>query len=153
MMKKRMAAAMAALGILVLLLAPASYAGHGGPACHIGPECISAPAVELNDGDVWVVEETTRLSKLTLAEGAAITAPEGYSLTLTVNGVETGGVLVDTYAVDTEIAPGTYWGCVVLTVAEENIVEFSPMGPPGAPVEIVEFPFRQALYLDEDGVV
>jgi hypothetical protein len=153
MMKKRIVTALAALGILVLLLAPLSYAGQGGPPCHIGPKCVSAPAVELNDGDVWVVEETTRLSKLTLAEGATITAPEGYSLTLTVNGVETGSVLVDTYAVDTEIAPGTYRGCVVLTVAEENIVTYSPPGPPGAPVESVEFPFRQALYLDEDGVV
>jgi hypothetical protein len=118
---------------------------------------------------VWVVEETTRLSNLTLAEEATITALDGYSLTLTVNGVETGSVLVDTYAVDTEIAPGTYQGCVVLTVAEENIVEFSPPGPPGppppgpppplsqsalgAPGDIVEFPFRQALYLDDTGVV
>jgi hypothetical protein len=118
---------------------------------------------------VWVVEETTRLSNLTLAEEATITALDGYSLTLTVNGVETGSVLVDTYAVDTKIAPGTYQGCVVLTVAEENIVEFSPPGPPGppppgpppplsqsalgAPGDIVEFPFRQALYLDDTGVV
>jgi hypothetical protein len=153
MMKKRIVTTLAALGIIVFLLAPLSYAKQKGPRCYFGPECFSAPAVELNDGDVWVVEETSRLSKLTLAEGAAITAPEGYSLTLTVNGVETGGVLVDTSSVDTKIAAGTYQGCVVLTVAEENIVEFSPMGPPGAPVEIVAFPFRQALYLDEDGVV
>jgi hypothetical protein len=153
MMKKRIVTALTALGILVFLLAPLSLAGQKGPGWYFGHRCFFAPSVQLDDGDVWLVEETTRLSKLTLAEGAVIMAPEGYSLTLTVNGVETGSVLVDTYTVDTEIAPGTYRGCVVLTVAEENIVEFSPMGPPGAPVETVEFPFRQALYLDEDGVV
>jgi hypothetical protein len=151
MMKKRIAAVLAALGILVFFLAPFSLAGQGKPCCHTGPGCFSAPAVQLDDGDVWVVEETTRLSKLTLAEGAAITAPEGNSLTLTVNGVETGGVLVDTYAVETIIAPGTYRGCVVLTVAEENIVTYAPAGPPGTPT--VDFPFRQALYLGEEGVV
>jgi hypothetical protein len=161
MMKRRFVTALAALSVLVLLWAPFSYAGQRGPRCNIDCKCLSAPAVQLNDGDVWVVEETTRLSKLTLAEGARITVPEGYGLTLTVNGVETGSVLVDTPPDGppippqgiTEIAPGTYQGCVVLTVAEENIVEFAPMGPSGAPVEIVTFPFRQALYLDEDGVV
>lgn len=150
-MKKRIVTALAALGILVFLLAPLSLAGQGGSRRHIGPECFSADAVQLNDGDVWVVAETTRLSKLALAEGAVITAPEGYSLSLTVNGVETGSVLVDTEAVEIEIAPGTYRGCVVLTVAEENIVTYAPAGPPGTPT--VDFPFRQALYLDEEGVV
>jgi hypothetical protein len=116
-----------------------------------------------------VVEETTRLSKLTLADDATITAPEGYSLTLTVNGVESGSVLVDTHAVDTKIAPGTYRGCLVLTVTEQNIVEFSPPGPPDtlppgpfppippetrkAAGDTVGFPFRQAIYLDETGIV
>jgi hypothetical protein len=156
----------AALGISVYFLVPLSHAWQGGPPRPIGGECLRAPAVQLNSGDVWVVEETTRLSNLTLADNASITTLNGYSLTLTVNGVETGSVLVDTYAVETEIVPGTYRGCVVLTVAEENIVALSPPGPPGppppnppplnslgAPGEPVEFPFRQALYLDDTGVV
>lgn len=88
-----------------------------------------------------------------LAEGATITAPAGYSLSLTVNGVETGSQLVTTAGVKTEIAPGTYIGNIVLTVTEENLVDYAPMGPPGMPAPHVLFPFRQALYLDETGVV
>jgi hypothetical protein len=152
-MKQSIRAALILLGILVLLLASLSYAGQSAGRYHFGPECASAPVVKLNKGDEWVVQKTTRLFKLTLAEGAAISAPEGSSLTLTVNGMETGSVATDTYSVNTEIAPDTYRGAVVLTVAEENIIPFSPMGPPEAPVESVAFPFRQALYLDQTGIV
>jgi hypothetical protein len=120
-------------------------------------------------GETWVVDQTTRLSKLTVAEGGIITAPGGYSVTLTVNGVETGGRLVTTKGVDARIAPGTYQGNVVLTVTEENLVKYEQAGggpPPGAaavvaqqdpppppPAEPLFFPFRQALYVDETGVV
>ncbi|MGD8835786.1 MAG: hypothetical protein PVJ84_11435 [Desulfobacteraceae bacterium] len=146
MMKRRVITVLAVLSLLVLLLTPFSFAGHRGH----GDICLSAPAVQLNAGDVWVVEETTRLSTLTLAVGAKVTVPEGYSLTLTVNGVETGSVLAEIDSVDTEIAPGSYWGCVVLTVTEENPVEFVPPGPPGPSII---YPFRQAIYLDETGIV
>jgi hypothetical protein len=151
--RKKVGLVLAVLWTIALLLTTHVNAAQQ-QSCNFKPKaCPEAFSVGLEAGDVWVVEETTRLCKLALAEGAAITAPEGYSLTLTVNGVETGSLLAETSSVDTEIAPGTYRGRVVLTVAEENIVEFSPMGPPGVPVEIVEFPFRQALYLDEDGIV
>jgi hypothetical protein len=153
MMKRRFVTALAALSIVMLLLVPCADAGQKGKFGHSSYKCYRAPVKQVDAGEIWALEETTRLSKLILEEGGAITVPEGYSLSLTVNGVETGSVLVSTDAVETEIAPGIYRGCVVLTVAEENIVEFSPMGPPGAPVEIVEFPFRQAIYLDETGVV
>ena len=36
---------------------------------------------------VWMVKESQALSRLTIAEGASIAAPEGKYLTLTVNGV------------------------------------------------------------------
>lgn len=55
---------------------------------------------------VQLVEETTTLSKLTLKEGAKLTAPEGKFVQLTVDGV------------GRQQAPGTYQGEVVLTVAE-----------------------------------
>lgn len=55
---------------------------------------------------VQLVEETTALSKLTLKEGAKLTAPEGKFVQLTVDGV------------GRQQAPGTYQGEVVLTVAE-----------------------------------
>jgi hypothetical protein len=62
----------------------------------------------------WVVQETTALRELTIAEGASVAAPEGKALTLTVNG--TG----------TTIAPGTYKGDIVLSVSD-----FYPMAPSG----------------------
>ena len=83
-------------------------------------------------GSSWEVTETANLDKLTIAEGAAITAPKGYSVTMTVDGVETG------------IKPGIYKGKIVITKTEENLVKFS---------DTMIHPFRQALYLDEKGVV
>jgi hypothetical protein len=116
-----------------------------------------------------VIPATTKLCGLVLADGVSITAPEGYSLTLTVNGVETGGKLVTTAGTETKITgPASYLGNIVLTVAEANPVEYSQGGggpPPGGegasqpnqepppPAEPTIFPFRQALYLDASGVV
>jgi hypothetical protein len=57
-------------------------------------------------GSAWVVARTTHLSTLTIEEGATLKAQEGYSLTLTVNGVEM------------PIAVGQFSGDIVLTAAE-----------------------------------
>lgn len=80
----------------------------------------------------WNITETTNLDKLTVELGGVITGPEGKSVTMTVDGVETG------------IVPGTYEGSIVLTLTDSNIVKFS---------DTLIHPFRQALYLDETGVV
>ena len=55
---------------------------------------------------VQLLEETTELRKLTLKEGAKLTAPEGKFVQLTVDGV------------GRELKAGTYYGDIVLTVAE-----------------------------------
>lgn len=55
---------------------------------------------------VWMVKESQALSRLTIAEGASIAAPEGKYLTLTVNGVTCTP------------RPGTYEGDVYLTVSD-----------------------------------
>lgn len=55
---------------------------------------------------VQLLEETTELCKLTLKEGAKLTAPEGKFVQLTVDGV------------GHELKAGTYYGDIVLTVAE-----------------------------------
>jgi hypothetical protein len=83
-------------------------------------------------GSSWEVAETTNLDKLTIANGAKITAPKGFSLTMTVDGIEK------------PIAAGTYKGKIVITKAEENLVKFS---------DTMIHPFRQALYIDASGVV
>jgi hypothetical protein len=94
-------------------------------------DAATAPSKSIASGLIWVVDKTTSLSSLTIADGAFIIAPEGYSVTLTVGGVETG------------IVPGTYKGDIVLTVSEANIVKYKEL----------RHPFRQALYLDKTGVV
>lgn len=54
----------------------------------------------------WTVDKTSYLSGLTLAEGATVSAPEGYVVTMTVDGQAT------------PIAAGGYQGNIVLQVAE-----------------------------------
>jgi hypothetical protein len=121
-----------------------------------------------------IVSVTTQLSKLTIEDNAALTAPDGYSLTLTVNGVETGQVLKTWSGVDYKFAPGSYQGDIVLTVAKTNDIASMSMaglmssnaaaGAPGAASggsagaggsggeSPAIYSFRQALYLDKDGI-
>jgi hypothetical protein len=110
-------------------------------ACRVNVS--TSPSITVAAGQTLVVAQTTRVRALTIASGGTITVPAGYSLTLTVNGVETGGVLTQTGGTETRIAPGTYRGDVVLTVTEANPV----------PWQALTFPFRQALYVDATGVV
>jgi hypothetical protein len=93
-------------------------------------------------GESLTVSTTTRLSRLTIASGGSLAAPDGYNLSLTVDGVETGQLLTATGGTVTKIKPGVYRGDVVLTVALANPVAFGSL----------TFPFRQALYVDGDGV-
>ena len=60
--------------------------------------------VSLTNGSNWTVTDTSYLTRLEIAADAAIKAPDGYRVTMKVNGVET------------EIRPGTYKGNIVLTV-------------------------------------
>ncbi|MEU6374952.1 hypothetical protein [Streptomyces sp. NPDC046909] len=102
--------------------------------------------ITVASGQTLELTATTTATRLTIAEGGFITVPDGYSLTLTVNGVETGSelaALTDGYGgVATAIAAGTYRGTIVLTVAEANDLTYSTL----------TLPFRQALYVDADGV-
>jgi hypothetical protein len=165
--KKRFIMTLVSVCVATMLLVPS--VADAKPPNPPNPPCFKEVTAD------EVIDETTGLCGLTIAEGATITAPEGYSLTLTVNGVETGGKLVTTAGVETEISgPATYHGHIVLTVAEANPVEYSQGGggpppggeepPPGGegaqqlaqeppPAEPTIFPFRQALYLDTSGVV
>jgi hypothetical protein len=65
----------------------------------------AAPAKILDPGSSWTVNETTHLNSLTIA-GGTIKAAEGYSLTMTVDGVETA------------IKPGAFKGNIVLTLTK-----------------------------------
>ncbi|MGW0712670.1 hypothetical protein ACWD4G_43215 [Streptomyces sp. NPDC002643] len=98
--------------------------------------------ITVGSGETYEISATTRVSRLTIAEGGKLVAPDGHGLTLTVDGVETGQLLTETGGTETLIQAGTYRGDVVLTVTEANPVTF----------ETLTFPFRQALYVDADGV-
>lgn len=136
--KKRFIRILATLFAAAILMMP--FAGYGGGK-NLAADSTSGATKYLDTGFTWEISSTTYLTSLTIAEGAAIKAPEGYSLTMTINGVETGQKLVDLKAADgaTRIIPGTYKGNIVLTVAKANPTK--------------SFKLRQALYLDETGVV
>jgi uncharacterized lipoprotein YehR (DUF1307 family) len=82
-------------------------------------------------GTSWEIEDTTKFRKLTIADASTITAPAGYSGTMTVDGVET------------PMVPGSYEGDIVLTKTEENVVRYNDL----------THRFRQALFLDDRGIV
>lgn len=83
-------------------------------------------------GEQWVVSKRTTLDSLKIEPGAAVVAPAGRSLTMTVDGVET------------TLKPGRYKGRVELTVTDAHAVKFTA---------IQTHQFRQALMLDRNGVV
>ncbi len=103
----------------------------GGPP---SPEAIAAAALNrtIVAGDSWMVDKTTTLESLNVEAGAAIAAPAGHSLTMTVDGVET------------DVKPGKYKGNIILTVTDEYPVKFS---------DFLIHHFRQAIFLDQNGVV
>jgi hypothetical protein len=86
----------------------------------------------LGAGSSSEVTETTKLTNLTIAEGAAIKASEGKSLTMTIDGIQR------------DILPGAYKGDIVLTISENNVIKYS---------DKVSHYFRQALYIDKTGIV
>jgi hypothetical protein len=94
-------------------------------------DAASGKSKRIDTGLIWVVDKNTRLSSLTIADGAFIMAPNGQSVTMTVDGIETG------------IVPGTYNGDIVLTLTETNIFKYLQLN----------HHYRQALYLDKTGVV
>ena len=94
-MKKRITIILVTMSVATLLVVPLAS---------------SATKKTLDAGSTWEVVETTSLKSLTIKDGAVIKAPEGYSITMTVDGVET------------PIEAGTYKGNIVLTPTEEIVV-------------------------------
>ncbi|GAA4671514.1 hypothetical protein [Phytohabitans rumicis] len=122
------------------LTAPAVF-GSAGPAS-------AAPArssLTVEPGETYLVSQTTAVDKLVIGAGGRLAAPSGYSLTLTVNGIEVGSTLESLYVNSgayAYIGAGTYCGEVVITVAASNIITYQDR----------QWPFRQALYVDANGI-
>ncbi len=124
------------------LLAPATAQAAGAKKA----KKAKASTITVGSDETLTLTETTTATELVIEEGGVITVGDGYSLSLTVNGVETGSelaALTNGYGgVATAIAAGTYTGTIVLNVAEATDVAYSTL----------TFPFRQAIYVDADGV-
>ncbi|NDY93839.1 hypothetical protein [Ideonella livida] len=99
------------------------------------------PVLTVPDGQTMQIAQTTALSKLVLGAGASLTAPSGYSLTLTVDGVGRAPV-----------AGRAYRGDVVLSVTENINVSYTSSGPGTAPQEL-QHVFRTGVYVNDGAYV
>ena len=123
----------------VTLLAPVAHAATAVPRSRQAP----AGSITVASGQTYTVAATTTVSAVTIERGGVLTAPAGYSLTMTVNGVETGQALAATSGADTVFVPGSWRGDIVLTVTDADDVTWQQH----------VYPFRQAIYADSTGLV
>ena len=93
----------------------------------------STASKTVNAGSTWVIEKTTNLSSLTIAEGAIIKAPDGKGLTMTVDGIGKA------------MKPGVYKGDIIVTVSDKFFGPTSGMSQSKEPQA-----FRAAILI-EDG--
>ena len=123
-----------AIAVALLGYAAAASCQGGPPGMPMSPEALAKAAANptIVAGQGWIVDKTTALESLKVEPGAAIAAPAGHSLTLSVDGVQR------------DLLPGSYSGKVVLTVTDDDPVKFS---------ETMIHHFRSALYVDSNGVV
>jgi hypothetical protein len=122
-----------------LVAAPAARAATGPVKSLIA----ASGGIYVASGQTYTVAATTRVAAVTIEQGGVLTAPAGHSLTMTVNGVETGQKLAATSAADTVFVPGSWRGDIVLTVTKADDVTWQQH----------VYPFRQALYVGSAGVV
>jgi len=120
-MKKGFIKSLVAICVAIMFFMP--YTAVDTPAL-----ASAATTKTLDAGSTWVVNETTSLTNLTIADGATIKAPEGYSVTLTVDGVGTA------------IKPGAYKGKILITVTKEIIVPAGRSEP---------YIFKTAVYVKD----
>jgi hypothetical protein len=78
-----------------------------------------AETKKVDKGATWVVDKTTSLTGLTIADGATVKAPEGSNVTLTVDNI------------GTPVKAGDYKGKIVITVTKE--IKMGSAGGGGAP--------------------
>jgi hypothetical protein len=133
--------ATAAAGVTLLGPAAARAATAGTASAPL--KARAAGGIYVAAGQTYTVAATTRVPAVTIEAGGGLTAPSGYSLTMTVDGVETGQQLVATSAADTAFVAGSWRGDIVLTVTAADDVAWQQH----------VYPFRQAIYVDASGLV
>lgn len=96
----------------VALLPPAARAATAAKSSPVLAGTAPVGAICVAAGQTYTVPATTRVSAVTIEAGGVLAAPAGHSLTMTVNGVETGQKLVATtqatHFVDT-ITSANWW--------------------------------------------
>ncbi|WP_300680958.1 Ig-like domain-containing protein [Nocardioides sp.] len=111
-----------------------------------GSGTVTAGVLTVASGETCTVSARTTLDKLVVASGGAIQAPAGYDVTLTVDGVEQGQSWSSINDIAGTLQAGTYVGSgdggVVLSVTTQHTKASSK----------INFPIRQALYVDANGV-
>jgi hypothetical protein len=103
---------------------------RGGP-CRVGPftsRSAASGSIYVVSGQTYTVAATTRVSAVTIEQGGVLTAPSGYSLTLTGNGVETGQKLAATSGADTVFVPGSWQGVIVSLSVDATSAPAEPRG-------------------------
>jgi len=114
------------MGVAVMLTLPFTTVDKVTFAAAAASKTVSA-------GSTWVIDKTTNLSSLTIAEGAVIKAPDGKSLTMTVDGIGKA------------MKPGVFKGDILITVTDKFFGPTSSMSQSKEPTE-----FRAAILI-EDG--
>lgn len=125
MMEKRLIQILTAIGIAAILIMLITSCGV---------------KKDIESGATWEVPETTVLDSLSIAEGASIKAPEGYSVTMTVDGIET------------PIKAGSYKGNIVLTVAKDIVVDVSVFGDKSTYLMRAAIDVEDGVYMKEKSV-
>ena len=92
----------------------------------------SATSKSVSADSTWVVDKTTNLSSLTIADGASVKAPDGKSVTMTVDGI---GIA---------LKPGVYKGDIFITVSDVFTAPSSGMQRSGKQQE-----FRTAILIQD----
>jgi hypothetical protein len=125
-MRKRFFVTLATVSIATMFMLPFAAVDRVVLALAAASQAVSA-------GSTWVVSKTTNLSSLTIGEGATIKAPDGKSLTMTVD------------SIGTALRPGVYKGDIFITVTDQFFGPSSGLMRRGKPPE-----FRAAILI-EDG--
>ncbi|MFT4084933.1 MAG: Ig-like domain repeat protein [Nocardioides sp.] len=142
----RLAVAGALGGLAVSTLPLAGSASAATAVSCDGSDAVSAGVLNVADGETCTISGKTTLDELVVADGGSVVAPDGYDVTLTVDGVETGQAWDSIEDVAGTIQAGTYQGAddsgVVLTVTTQHTETGSSL----------VFPIRQSLYVDSSGI-
>lgn len=141
--RSALTAAGAAAGGVLLAPGVASAAQAAAPASARAAGGAPSGEIDVAAGATYTVSATTRVSAVTIGQGGVLTAPSGHSLTMTVNGVETGQALTGTSVATTAFTAGSWRGDIVLTVTAAVDVAWQQH----------TYPFRQALYVAGGSVV